>query len=198
MTKTSKSHPPKLPLIENCTPPTWVVSIHPSEIESPTPAQSSPMDECWTVPVIRTAPALGVSVGNGWPVPAAGYAIHASGGDPYVAPPPDDVKDAPRIVAEVGRAAAQVAPPSGGAPASHVRGPSSRSELAGTDAESGAPLELSAAEPPPSLLVPASLVVPVELAASGVMAVPEDEEQPRFTSVPANAREGKMSPAMQR
>ena len=58
-----------------------------------------------------TAPGLGVSVGNGWPLPAAGYAIHAFGGDPKVATPPDDVKDAVRMVADVGGAAAQVAPP---------------------------------------------------------------------------------------
>lgn len=42
------------------------------------------------------------------------------------------------------------------------------------------------------------MLVPVELAASGVVAVPEDEEQARSTSVLANAREGKMSPAMRR
>src|ERR1035438_1013458 len=56
-----------------------------------------------------TAPGRGVRVVNGWPLPAAGYAIHAFGGDPKVATPPDDVKDAVRMVADVGGVAAQVA-----------------------------------------------------------------------------------------
>jgi hypothetical protein len=42
------------------------------------------------------------------------------------------------------------------------------------------------------------LLVPVELAASGVVAVPEDEEQARSISVPANATAGKRRLAMRR
>ena len=43
-----------------------------------------------------------------------------------------------------------------------------------------------------------TLLVPVELAASGVVAVPEDEEQARSISVPANATAGKRRLAMRR
>lgn len=139
-------------------------------------------------------------MGKAWPLPATGYAIQASGGDPKVATPPDDVKDGPRIVADIGRPAAHIAPAAGGAPLSHVGGPSSKRELAVTDGESGAtteaesiartevesgaPLDVSGAEPPPS---------PAELAASGgVEAVPGDDEQARC-SVAANATAGTTS-----
>jgi hypothetical protein len=46
MTRTSRVHPPKPPVSENCTPPSCAVSTHPWEMESPIAAQPSPVDEC--------------------------------------------------------------------------------------------------------------------------------------------------------